>query len=389
MAVATMTSMRFVSNFLSGTKVVVIGAGVVGSAIAYRLAQGGADVVVVERAYAGAGTSGASFAWLNAFKKPPREYHQLNGLSIREHRSLADEADGDWLHLDGALHWIHDGDEEAARQYRDNIRLLGQWGYRVDRTTPAVVMRELEPDLRIDETKVSEVYVAASEGWVEAVRMAHLLLHRAATRYSARLLISEVRDLRRAGPGVDGVVLDDRAIDADVIVNAAGPDGDTIARLAGSALAMSRQPGIPLATAPAPTCLRHVVRSADCFIRPDGGGRVLIHRDPYDSVVDEGSRAWLDHPIVPRALADARAILPALAGVRAEAVRIGVRAMPRDGLPIVGFDPEVAGLYHVVTHSGVTLSALLSRLVAEELSGGAVPELGPYRPQRFQSGAVR
>lgn len=376
--------MRFVSDHLAGTKIIVIGGGAVGTALTYRLAQAGADVTLVERRYVGAGTSGSSFAWLNAFKKPPREYHQLNARSIREHQALASEANGDWLHVDGALHWINDGDEEATRQYRENVRQLKQWGYRVDRTTPAVVMRELEPDLAIDEATVSEVYVATGEGWLEAARMTHGLVHLATARYGARLVIGSVTTLRRTGRGVDGVVVDDDAVlDADVVVNAAGPFADQITRLAGATLPMTRQPGVLVVTAPAPSCLRHVIRSADCFLRPDGGGRLLIHADRYDSGVGAEDHPSLEHPIVPRALADASKLIAGLSRVQAEAVRIGVRPMPRDGHPIVGFDPDVPGLYQVVTHSGITLSAVLARLVSEELSGGDVPELADYRPDRF------
>ena len=43
------------------------------------------------------------------------------------------------------------------------------------------------------------------------------------------------------------------------------------------------------------------------------------------------------------------------------------RAIPPDGLPLVGRLPDSPWLYHVVTHSGVTLAPLLGRLVAEEI----------------------
>ncbi len=60
--------------------------------------------------------------------------------------------------------------------------------------------------------------------------------------------------------------------------------------------------------------------------------------------------------------------------------------MPKDGHPIVGFEPEVTGLYELVMHSGITLSALMGLLVTEDLLGVDPPELAPYRPERFTSG---
>src|SRR6185503_13103005 len=57
---------------VSRARVIVIGAGVVGANVAYRLAQAGAEVIVVDAGAPGGGTSGASFAWANSFGKTPR-----------------------------------------------------------------------------------------------------------------------------------------------------------------------------------------------------------------------------------------------------------------------------------------------------------------------------
>lgn len=82
-------------------RVIVIGAGVVGASVAYRLAQGGAVVSVLERDRVGAGTSGSSFAWTNSNNKTPRAYHDLNVAGMRAHAALRDEF--------GATPWWHGG----------------------------------------------------------------------------------------------------------------------------------------------------------------------------------------------------------------------------------------------------------------------------------------
>jgi glycine/D-amino acid oxidase-like deaminating enzyme len=62
------------------------------------------------------------------------------------------------------------------------------------------------------------------------------------------------------------------------------------------------------------------------------------------------------------------------------------------GRPIVGPLPGTRGLYVAVTHSGVTLAAHLSQLIAAELTATSEPaqhaELTPYRPSRFLSAAT-
>lgn len=376
--------MGYVSDRLGEARVVIVGAGAVGAAIAYRLAQAGARVSVVERAFPGSGTSGNSFAWLNSFGKQPRHYHDLNARSIREHESVAAEVGGDWLQVNGGLHWVHEGDPETTRQLQQKVRRLNEWGYQVDRTTAEIAMRELEPDLFIDPEKVSEVFVAHREGSVNAVSMVHALLHTAVRRHGAELIRAAVTGLSGSAHGIDTVTLDDgRKLSADVVVNAAGPQGERIAALAGAKLPVRLQKGALVVTAPAPVCLRRVVHAPESHVRPDGGGRLMLHLEPYDSMVTEDVAPPAGHSLAERAVSDAVRIIPGLRGVAAESIRVGFRAMPADGHPIIGFEPGVAGLYQAVTHSGITLSAILGRLVTEDLSGNDVPELAPYRPDRF------
>lgn len=362
----------------------VIGAGVVGAALSYRLAQAGAQVSAVERRYPGAGTSGNSFAWLNGFSKTPRHYHRLNVMSIRDHQDLADEIGGKWVHVDGGIHWEPDDRPVQAAKMRQDASRLREWGVRVDETTPEVVMKELEPDLRIDPRHVPSVYVVQREGWLEGVTMAHQVMHAAINHYGTCLERGTVTGFVGPRGAVTGVLLDDgRELPADVVVNAAGSEAGRIAALAGAHVPLDRQIGMFISTAPAPVCLKHVLYGSMARMRPDGGSRLVIHPEYLDSHAIEGQVPPVDEPVVQRARQEAEAVVPGLAGVPVEAIRVGIRPMPRDGLSIVGFEPSVSGLYTVVTHSGITLSARLALLVTEELSGGEAADLEPYRPSRF------
>lgn len=398
--------MSLASDALRDARVIIIGAGAIGATLSYRLAQAGAQVTTVERRYPGAGTTGSSFAWLNSFNKPPRHYHRLNLMAIRDHQELADELDGSWLHLDGSLHWASASDSLRLANLRQGVRQLREWGARVDATTPEIAMRQLAPDLWINPESVPEVYFVPREGWVECVAMAHTVLHAAVARYAARLERAAVIGLRGSGwssllpPAEDPqiapsqavrpvaeVLLDDgRALPADVVINAAGPDAPRIGAMAGVGVAVDRQLGMLVATAPAPVCLRQVVRAGEVNLRPDGGARLLLTHAALDRHAVEGRPTPLEAPEVQDTLARARRVLPGLADVPAEAVRIGVRAMPRDGFPIVGFEPSAPGLYTVATHSGITLCARLAQLVVEDLLGADPPELAPFRPTRFVDG---
>jgi glycine/D-amino acid oxidase-like deaminating enzyme len=58
--------------------------------------------------------------------------------------------------------------------------------------------------------------------------------------------------------------------------------------------------------------------------------------------------------------------------------------MPADGIPIIGYLPQVGGVYVCVMHPGVTLAAIVGRLACEEIIGDKPsPALNPCRPDRF------
>ncbi len=372
------------SDYLRDARVVIVGAGAIGSALAYRLAQAGALVTVVERAFPGSGTTGATFAYINGTEKPPRAYHRLSIMGIRDQEDLADEVGGDWVHVTGSLHWAAAADASHASDIARNMRQLLEWGMRVDRLDPATVMREVEPDIRIDPDAVESVWLVHRAGWMDPVAMAHGVLRAAVARYGATLVPGDVAELRTSGGGIDAVVLaDGTVLAADVVVDAAGPDAARLAALAGVTLPVDRIPGVLLVTAPAPAGIRHVLWPADVHVRPDGGSRLMVQRESLDSDVLDGVRLEAGDPRVEVAMEHARQMVPALRGIPVEALRHGVRPVPRDGFPIVGFDPSVFNLYHVVTHSGITLAARLALLVTEELTGGDTAPLEAYRPGRF------
>jgi glycine/D-amino acid oxidase-like deaminating enzyme len=362
---------------MTGADVVVVGAGCVGACVAYRLAERGARVAVLDAGAPGAGTSGASFAWTNSFGKTPRDYHDLNVASMEEHLELAKELGGGWLHQDGALAW--EAGVAGVDRLAQAVERLRAWGYPIERISTGQA-RELEPDLRIG-PEVEDVVWTPGEGYVEAGPLIAALLA-AAGRRGARILAGRrVTAVRREGPRVRGVSTEggDR-LEADWVVDCAGAAADEIARLAGVPLLLHRVPGRLIYTGPVATTLRRPVHAPGCHFRPDGGGRLVLAEGAHDQVWAEAGEPWPAE----RSLATVAAHLPALAGARVEATRVGVRPMPPDERPMVGEIPGLDGFYAVVSHSGVTLGPLWGRIAAAELLDGARdPRLAPYRPARF------
>jgi glycine/D-amino acid oxidase-like deaminating enzyme len=332
---------------------------------------------VLEAAAPGSGTSGASFAWTNSFTKTPRDYHDLNVASMEEHAALAKELGGGWLHQDGALAWEDDA-AGVARLAQAADRLTG-WGYPIERIS-ARQAREIEPDLWIG-AAVPQVIWTPGEGYVDVVPFIAALLAGASRRGARVLPARRVAGVLVEGGRVRGVRTEGgESLAADWVVDCAGIAAGEVAALAGVTLPLDRVPGRLIYTAPVATTLRRPIHAPGCHFRPDGGGRIVLAEGAHDQTWSERGEPWPPE----RSLAVVAAHLPAVAGARVEATRVGVRPMPRDERPMVGALPGLDGFYVVVSHSGVTLGPLWGRVAAAEILDGAPePRLGPYRPARF------
>lgn len=361
--------------------VVVIGAGVVGASVAYRLAAGGTPVTLVDQAEPGSGTTSTSFAWLNANNKPPAAYHALNVAGIAAHRRLgADLGGAPWLHRNGNVRCAAGA---AAKQLLAHVAALQRLAYPVqliERTSAQLI----EPDVRWPSGADAVFASFPEEGWADGPLLVRSLVGAAGALGATVHAGDGVRAFEFAGDRVVGVRLaSGTRLAAGSVVIAAGRWSDRVAALAGLRLPLAPTCGLLAVTAPLQRCPRGVVHAPGVHFRPDGGGRVVLQDDDTDALVDPATPRDPELPACRELWQRACAYLPELAGVPIAEARIGIRALPEDGYPVVGFAPGLSNLYLAVTHSGMTLGPLLGELGAAEVLGGALdPRLANFRPER-------
>ena len=93
----------------------MIGAGIIGATLAFRLADKGTAVLLLDRAAPASGATAASYAWVNANEKLPREYYELNKAAMEEYRRLVWRlAPALWYYPDGNLIWFSNPAEATA-----------------------------------------------------------------------------------------------------------------------------------------------------------------------------------------------------------------------------------------------------------------------------------
>ncbi len=383
---SSMTTLR--SNL---RHVVIIGAGILGASIAWRISVRGFPVTLIDKSAPGSGASSHSFAWINASSKQPIGYHNLNRRSLemwsRFASELSDDGDGKSIGLrwGGKVTWATN--PAAAARLISEVRRLQSWGYPI-RLINAAELSELEPTLAVGPVAAAEY--SENEGQVEPQLVIDACLRRLKERNATVCRDTEVAGFRLDREGqVVAVETTSGRIACDTVVLAAGIDTTVLAAKIGVYVPQVRSPGVVIRTTPMQPLLQNVsvvyapsiaAGGPEVHIRQCADGRMMLGEGNQESLAQDDSQAHADD-ILERACH----YLPDLAAAKAIPVPVGWRPMPQDGYPVVGFPTEAPNLYVALTHSGITLAPVLSQLAALEICEGVPADavLGPYRPQRF------
>ncbi|WP_165968988.1 FAD-dependent oxidoreductase [Actinomadura sp. KC06] len=366
-------------------RILVVGAGIIGAALADRLA-GQDEVTLVEAEAPGAGTSGTSYAWFNANDPADPSYHRFRTAALSTWRDLAAGfGDPAWYRPVGNTIWA-DADDAKSR-LADRVARLAGLGYAAELIDPGR-LRELEPHVRVPRDALVAHY--AGEGYVHGGSAARALTERA--RESGAVLVTGHRAVRlnTEGERVTGVRLDDgRDLDADLTICAAGRHSPALLATAGVVLPLvdpsepgSAAPCLVATTSAAPGVVNGLVHAPGLSTRPAEDGGLVLEADDLDAGVDESASPALMEAVGAELLARARVLIP---GLTADLVQIRrcVRPLPLDGYPLIG--SQRPGLYTAVTHSGITLGPHLAVLIDQEIHGRTSPALDAYRPDRAAS----
>ncbi|MEO5731010.1 MAG: glycine oxidase ThiO [Byssovorax sp.] len=376
------------------TEVLVIGGGVIGSAVALALAEKGRSVTVIERgsldptgrgpdgSTAAAGIVGAQLEGLHGdcalsrlcLQSRDRYASWIAAITERTGRDVE-------LRPTGVTVLAYDLADVRALEAASAWQALA--GYRVEHLDAAGV-RAIEPalsnvaaggvrfpdDPRIDPPAlVSALRLAAS--------LAGVTFRTGAT--VARVVVRDGR--------ASGVVLDDgTTISAAAVVIAAGSWSALIGEtsLAGDAVQPARGQMIELHV-DAPV-LRGVVEAPDCYLSPRDDGRLLVG----STVELVGFREGVTAGAVRDLLAAALRLVPSLHDARVSRTWAGFRPKSHDDRPLIG-SVGIEGLVIATGHfrNGVLLAPITGEIVAAMLTGGALPvDVAPFAPRRLLSSAV-
>ena len=265
------------------TAAAVIGAGVIGCAVALQLSRAGlADVVVVDRApAAGWGSSGRANGGVRA------QFTTAVNIEFSRHTIAAlaelDRRSGGVVAYRPVGYLFLTGTATGERALEAAVRLQRSLGVDAQRLDAAQALR-LMPPLRGQGLRAASF--CAGDGLVDPHGVVSALCAEARARGVSFVYGAAVTGLR---PGVRGVTVhtDAGEVTADFAVNAAGPAAAAVAALAGVSLPVvpyrrnlvctEAITGLPEGM---PMC---VDTDTGVLVRREGGGVVAGYSDPSDS----------------------------------------------------------------------------------------------------------
>lgn len=222
---------------------------------------------------------------------------------------------------------------------------------------------------------------APHEGALDSVRLVEAL-RADATKHGAQLVRDEAVGLETRGDRVVGVAGRAKRYAADHVVLAAGAWSG---RIDGLPRPLSIEPiRGEMAALPWPAgAERAILYSRDCYLLARNDEAVVGSTMEY-----AGFDASVTSAGLARIMAGTALLAPPLANLEVRRTWAGLRPMTPDGLPILGPEPRLRGLWYAAGHgrSGILLAGISALLLRLMLTGQRPTEdLTPFRPDRFWS----
>lgn len=303
-------------------EVVIIGAGVMGAAIAYELSKKGAKVLCIEKNEdAGTGSTAGSCAIVRAhystYQGVALAYEGFfyfldwnNYIGVEDPVGMAAYTNCGSVLLKTKGHKY----EKVLKHYRNVGVEFEEWNLKtLKEKVPVYNHDSYWPPSRPEQTpdyweqapagQIDGAIFCPEAGFVPDPTLAtHNMMHAAKSHGAETLYQRRVTEIRRDAQNVLGVTLDDgQQIDAPVVVNAAGPHSFIINRMAGVESEMkittrAMRQEVHHVPYPAPSLDKDVVHTSDgangVYFRPCKNNTILVGSE--DPQCDEFE--WIDDP---------------------------------------------------------------------------------------------
>ncbi len=379
-------------------RIVIIGGGVIGTAIAHHLtlANQNAQVTLIEAKDIAAGSSGACDGLVFMQSKKPGIHLSLAMESLKRFQSLQRElpVDIEFKQAGGMVIIESDAEframEKFTQEQQDNgldVRLL-------DRSQTL----EKEPFLSAD---IQGASFSPLDGQVNPINLA-LGFALAAKRNHARIVTqAEVLDIRTQNNRVAGVKTTQGIFAADMVVNAAGSQAAQISNLVDIPIPIRPRRGqivVTHAATPVLSCClisaKYIAAKYDPALANKAGEGISMEQTDNGNLLLGSTREFAGFDKkntiegIEKIIKQTAAILPALTQFQVIRTFAGLRPYTPDGLPLLGPVKTLEGFIMAAGHEGdgIALSPITGELMAAMLMEKTprIP-LDAFSPNRFDN----
>lgn len=369
----------------SSSDIIVIGAGIIGCSIAYRLSKEGLQVTVIERGKPGEEASRAAAGMLTPQADAA---HGLQGpLSELCHASHAlypefvvelEEETGIKIgyQTGGSIFIALDFKEAEALAGLLERQLKG--GKRAEELS-AQQLKEIEPALA--ENIEASVYLPADH-YVDNRKLMTALVAVAANRGVEFVTGFPVVGLEFKHNLVKGVHTPEGIFKGGTIINAAGCWAGLVDTSNRIRLPVRPIRGQMVCLEKQPQPLSHLIHSTGCYLVPWPDGRILVG----STLENVGFNKEVTAHGIQQLLQAAIRLVPSLQSAPIREIWAGLRPDAQDNLPILGHT-QISNLIIATGHfrNGILLAPITAQLIVELIvSGQSSISLEPFLPQRFQ-----
>ena len=387
MGLLALPSSKSFGEIIGNPKIVVIGAGIIGTMIAYELVKKGARVILIDKEIPASGASGNSFSWINAtYPKKPFSYNFLSQMGIEAYKNLEREFQFD-IKWSGSLEWF----EELGQQEKLFAEIKAIKKY--PRYTPVSLISSVEAEFM--EPKVffgdeNTIVHSESDGAIDTIQ-AIQMIHNEFERLGGESIFScEFLKLNEKNGRLSSIDTTMGKFEVDHAVFACGIDTDKNLSIDTSS---TPTPGIILKSKPVENRFNKIIVGPGVHIHQQNDGSIVLGEQDgaplshFDRLKERPSKfpnKEFEELHTERIINTAKNFTTGLEDIVIEKVSIGWRPLPKDRIPIIGRFKKTKGVYVSMMHSGISLAAIVSKLVSEEiLENKNIPILDDFRPSRF------
>ena len=359
---------------------IVIGGGLVGSAIAYGFSRGRLRVALLDEGDVAFRASRGNFGlvWVQSKGDGAPHYQHWTRRSADEWPALAAELEAKTgiaigHERPGGVHLcLGEAELEARYAMMERMRAeAGNFGFdnrMLDRNELADVLPGLGP-------AVSGASWTPYDGHANSLNLLHAL-HKGFAAKGGAYLPNRTVGEAHAAPRDFRLQLGGETIAAPRVVLAAGLGNAALAPLFGLSAPVRPQRGQILVTE----------RTARIWPLPLGSlrqtqeGTIMLGSSEEDVGFDTGQKPEIMRNIARRAVLS----FPWIAELQIVRAWAALRVMPPDGLPIYDESEEFPGAFTANCHSGVTLAGAHANVFAPMVAAGALdPMMAPFSAKRF------